>query len=212
MTTKIYGRTSLTGGVVGALDAIDGAKLNDGDASLIFHSSGQLYAHRLDAISGASESSPAVIAPDSNPGNKRHLQLGFAMLKGNWTPGLAFNGSATGITYATDYPAGYWTRKGDEYTVTGAIVLTSKGSFNANDVAKITGLPAACANANAAYSAVTLRLTNITFADHYQGYVEKGVSTIALEEITKAGVMTPLTYSDFANNSVIVLSATYRIA
>jgi hypothetical protein len=58
MATKYWPRTSLTGGVDGSLDNIDGALLTI-----------------LDEDSGAAESSPDVISPDSNAGNKRWILL-----------------------------------------------------------------------------------------------------------------------------------------
>src|SRR5574343_571715 len=68
----IYGATALTGGATGALDAIDGAVLADNDGCISFENE-VFYVHRLEASSGAAESSPDVISPDSNAGTKRWL-------------------------------------------------------------------------------------------------------------------------------------------
>lgn len=73
---NMYWADALTGGAAGALDALDGADLADGDAAIVVTSTGT-YIHRLDASSGASESSPSVIAPDTNPGTKRWLLLEY---------------------------------------------------------------------------------------------------------------------------------------
>ena len=64
--------SALIGGAAGALDKIDGAGLSDGDAATVVLSSG-VYHYHLNASSGASENSPYVIAPDSNPGTKRWI-------------------------------------------------------------------------------------------------------------------------------------------
>lgn len=65
-------RTLLTGGTSDALDGIDGNTLNDGDICEVF-ASNIWYCYVLDADSGAAESSPDIIAPDTNPGSKRHI-------------------------------------------------------------------------------------------------------------------------------------------
>lgn len=62
----------MTGGVAGDLDFIDGAGLADGDGAMVITSS-HAYTYILDASSGAGESSPNIIAPDTNPGTKRWL-------------------------------------------------------------------------------------------------------------------------------------------
>lgn len=69
---KIHYRQELIGGGTTALDEIDGDLLSDGDAAWVFTGT-DFYCYRLDAASGAAESSPGVIAPDTNPGNKRWI-------------------------------------------------------------------------------------------------------------------------------------------
>lgn len=63
---------ALTGGGTGALDKYDGTALQDGDPAVGTYN-GKLYAYILDEDSGAAESSPDVIAPDTNAGNKRWI-------------------------------------------------------------------------------------------------------------------------------------------
>jgi hypothetical protein len=74
MATKYWPRTSLTGGVDGSLDNIDGALLTDGDHAFVLTAT-HAYFYVLDDDSGAAESSPDVISPDSNAGNKRWILL-----------------------------------------------------------------------------------------------------------------------------------------
>jgi len=73
---NFHGATALTGGGSGALDAIDGAILSDLDAAIVITLTGA-YVYSLDDDSGASESSPTVIAPDTNPGDKRWILVSF---------------------------------------------------------------------------------------------------------------------------------------
>ena len=70
IAADFYGATSLTGGVAGALDYIDGDNLLDGDGAFVI-TDGTSYQYRLDATSGAAQLSPRIIAPDTNPGTKR---------------------------------------------------------------------------------------------------------------------------------------------
>jgi hypothetical protein len=73
MATNIYGAIALTGGAAGALDAIDGTGLADKDTAIVFAQAGRIYHYILDADSAAAESSPGVIAPDANGGDKRWI-------------------------------------------------------------------------------------------------------------------------------------------
>lgn len=73
--SNFYGATSLTGGATGALDAIGGADLVDGDGAVVI-TDGVSYSYHLDATSAAAESSPAVISPDADAGDKRWILTG----------------------------------------------------------------------------------------------------------------------------------------
>lgn len=76
MANNAYWVTSLTGGGAGALDAIDGDDLTGDDVALAFDTTNKiLRPYFLDANSGATESSPDVIAPDSNAGDKRWILI-----------------------------------------------------------------------------------------------------------------------------------------
>lgn len=75
LATDYYPCTALTGGGTGALDAIDGSGLESGDVAFVT-TSAALYSYRVDATSGAAESSPDVISPDDNAGTKRWLLVG----------------------------------------------------------------------------------------------------------------------------------------
>jgi hypothetical protein len=126
--------------------------------------------------------------------------------EGTWDPGVSFGGLVVGITYDTH--AGYYTKIGDIIIATGYIRLTSKGSSVGS--ALITGLPIAAVDNDAAYSAASLRLGKITFANQHQGVVPRNTTTVALFETTEAGAETALADTDFANDSYIVVTAIYR--
>jgi len=76
MAINFYGATSLTGGGAEALDAIDGAILADGDGAVVITGS-IAYSYHLNATSGESESSPQIISPDDNAGDKRWILVGI---------------------------------------------------------------------------------------------------------------------------------------
>jgi len=69
-----YWCSAINGGTTGAMDAINGNKLNDGDSCTVKTSTAAYFYH-LNATSGAAESAPNIISPDSNPGTKRWLLL-----------------------------------------------------------------------------------------------------------------------------------------
>lgn len=87
-----YGRTALTGGTLGALDALDGANLNDGDSAIVF-SGGKTYFYILIAASGKTVNSPHIIAPVTNAGNKRWELAGIAPNRDQGTQNLVRNGN-----------------------------------------------------------------------------------------------------------------------
>jgi hypothetical protein len=67
-----YPASDLIGGGIGALDAIDGSDLNEGDRAIVI-TSDSVYFYTLNSTSGASESSPDTISPDENAGDKRWI-------------------------------------------------------------------------------------------------------------------------------------------
>lgn len=90
---KGLGRTSLTGGGSGALDAVDGNRLSDGDVTLVVDSSKVFRVYRTNGSSSAAESSPEIITPDTNAGTKRHMLAGTNVdhiISGPSAPALRF--------------------------------------------------------------------------------------------------------------------------
>lgn len=87
--------TLLTGGTAAALDSVDGNSLVDGDVAIVL-AGGYFYAYLLDADSGAAESSPSVISPDTNAGTKRWINQSVAAV----VAGLTFADLGTGFSLA----------------------------------------------------------------------------------------------------------------
>ena len=127
--------------------------------------------------------------------------------EGTWTIGIAFGGASVGITYGAT--SGSYVRVGRQVTVTGIVILTNKGS--SVGAATLTGLPFTNANTAAAYAAVALRFSNITFAGQVQAYTNIGTTTISFENVSIAGVTSGLTNTNFANNSDVLICVTYFV-
>lgn len=98
---NVYGFIALTGGGQGALDAIDGADLDDQDFATGVVA-GIVYQYWLDEDSGLDESSPNIIAPNANAGDKRWILSSISKLTGDLDAQnhsinnvLAINGATT---------------------------------------------------------------------------------------------------------------------
>lgn len=74
--SNFRGAINLVGGGFGALDAIDGATLQDGDGALVI-SVDKSYILHLDESNGKAENPPLIISPDNNAGNKRWILNGL---------------------------------------------------------------------------------------------------------------------------------------
>jgi hypothetical protein len=229
MANQVFARNALTGGGAGAIDTIDGSKLADGDLILTAVPATRiLYAHILDADSGAAEASPVTISPDTNAGNKRHVMATLAALglafpaaqvasadantfddyeKGNWTPSIKFGGASVGMTYTTQ--AGYYTKLGRVVILTGTCVLSAKGS-STGDVS-ISGFPFTSSNNDGAVTIATLYFSGISFANQYQAYIPKNGSSLYLYEITESGTVTALTEGNVADTSLVRILAVYFV-
>lgn len=125
--------------------------------------------------------------------------------EGTWTPVVAFGGASVDITYSIQ--AGLYTKVGRQVTLTCYVDLSSKGTSTGN--ATLTGLPFTSKNDDGAYVSVSLWLFGISFADSPQASIDKNTTQIIFGEVTNAGVITTLTNTDFANDSRIMVNATY---
>jgi hypothetical protein len=127
--------------------------------------------------------------------------------EGTWTMGVSFGGASVGVT--TSANTGTYVKIGRQVTVNGYFLLTNKGS--STGIAYLTGLPFTVGNTAGNFGAASLWFDKIAFANQFQGRVNQNVTYIELEEITEAGVVSNLTNAEFANNSGIMISATYQV-
>lgn len=127
--------------------------------------------------------------------------------EGTWTMGVSFGGASVGVAYSAN--TGTYTKVGRKVTANGFLALSSKGS--SSGTARITGLPFTIASGDSNYSAPSVWLNRITFADQFQAYGNTNATTIDLSEITNLGVLSFLTEANFANNSEFMISLTYFV-
>jgi hypothetical protein len=123
--------------------------------------------------------------------------------EGTWTPAIAFGGASTGITYTTQ--DGTYTKIGNMVFLRAEIELLSKGT--ATGVATIAGLPFTVGK----IAPISIYASLITFADFLEGVANVSTTTILLREISNAGTRTSLADTDFANNSLLIISCTYTV-
>jgi hypothetical protein len=123
--------------------------------------------------------------------------------EGTWAVGVSFDSATTGITYTGT--SGEYVKIGNLVTAVGKFTLSSKGS--STGTARITGLPF---DVGGVSSSPSLRLENISFADHPTGYAGSG-SAIVITETSNAGVSTTVDDTNFSNNSAITVSFSYTV-
>ena len=146
MAKTVYTKyTALTGGASTALDSIDGDDLAEGDHAILYIS-GTVYFYLLDEDSAATESSPTVISPDDNAGDKRWIlqNVDHGPAKENLLDNSGFgvwsnSDLASGTTgRQTDYEVGSAIRDDDpddgdnsgDYSVTDCTIVRTNSAGN----------------------------------------------------------------------------------
>lgn len=137
------------------------------------------------------------------------LEFNDPITVANWTPAITFGGAAVGVTYDAPNTLGRYVRFGDWVSISGRLVLTSKGSSNGN--ALVTPLPFTCKNYAGNWTPIPTLLNKISFANQFVCFIAPNTVDITLMEQTEAGVQTNLTDANFANDSVIMIGGTYEI-
>ena len=127
--------------------------------------------------------------------------------EGTWTPTILFDGANVGMTF--NIQAGNYTKVGNLVTASCYLNLANKGSSTGS--AFVGGLPFTSGNVANQNSPSTLWVSAVSFADFLQGFNGVNTSTISLREATNAGVQSSLSEANFANNSSVMVSASYRV-
>jgi hypothetical protein len=127
---------------------------------------------------------------------------------GTFTPGVAFGGAAVGITYT--YQAGYYTQIGDVISITGYILLTSKGS--SSGVATLTGLPITT-GANGDFFVIPITyFQNITVtATALALQLVNNATTAQIFFSTSGTTLTQLSNTNFSNSGSFAFNGWYKV-
>jgi hypothetical protein len=124
-----------------------------------------------------------------------------------WTPALRFGGATTGITGSQ---VGRYTRIGNMVFAQGTIALSSKGS--ATGAATIAGLPTSANVAATLYYSIAIGYNSkVTFTGQLHGLISVNSGTVELYQTSTAGVVSAITNTDFAADSVLTFSVCYPV-
>lgn len=126
--------------------------------------------------------------------------------EGSWTPGIAFGGASTGITYGAN-TAGRYTKIGRTVFLSCFVDLTSKGTATGNS--SITGLPFTALNDSIFMSAGVPYVANMSSVTGFvTAMVRPGYQTIILYRQSN-GATTNVTSTNFTNTTQFYLSGFY---
>jgi len=125
--------------------------------------------------------------------------------EGTWTPTIAFGGNSVGITYSLQ--AALYTKIGRQVNAYTYIVLSNKGS--STGAASVRGLP--FSSAVDSPIAAEMRVNTISYSGIMSAYQGGGAAQFNLDQTSEAGTTTDITNTNFANNSTIMISATYSV-
>lgn len=124
-----------------------------------------------------------------------------------WTPSLRFGGATTGITGSQ---VGRYTRIGNMVFAQGTIALSSKGS--ATGSATISGLPTSANVAATIYYSIAIGYNSkVTFTGQLHGLISVNSGIVELYQTSTAGVVSAITNTDFAADSVLTFTVCYPV-
>ena len=124
---------------------------------------------------------------------------------GTWTPALAFAGGVTGITYGTQ--TGTWDKQGNTITVSGNIVLTSKGSDTG--LAYIT-LPFTAANIAGNENVCSVLASNASYTGVIIGQLSANSATMYLF-VDNGGTLNNIADTNITNTTTLRFTISYMV-
>jgi len=127
--------------------------------------------------------------------------------EGTWTPTILFGGANAGMTFANQ--TGLYTKIGNLVSASCYISLSANGS--STGAATIGGLPFAAGSTALTFTAGSLYLDEVSFANFPQTWISYADQVMNLAEVTDAGVRTLITNANFVATSEIMMNVTYRV-
>lgn len=141
-------------------------------------------------------------------GNGTSAMTTATYASGTFTPGLAFGGGTTGITYLTQ--SGDYLQIGNCVFFKLEIAISSKGSSTGN--ATITGFPVSTGSNGILNNIAIPYLSSTTLsATNLYGFIEmnNSATTTNIYQTTIAGVVTNVTNTNFSNTTQIGITGHY---
>jgi hypothetical protein len=128
--------------------------------------------------------------------------------EGTFTPGIAFGGGSTGVTYSASLRTGIYTKVGDTVTCHIELTLTAKGS--STGVVTITGLPFTVRNGYYGSAAVGFFSGFSGLTGFLTGLAYSNTTTIRIYQ-SAAAATSQITDTVVTNTSAIYLSVSYKV-
>lgn len=151
-------------------------------------------------LTGSQIAFPASAIPSTDPNTLDEYK------EGSWTPGIAFGGAATGITYSEQI--GTYVKVGKFVFCRGSIHLSDNGS--ATGTMTITGLPFTALSASGAGSVTFSYQANISGAGALMGLIAGG--TTAIIRFATATGATLMTDTNTTNSTELEFTIVYQAA
>jgi hypothetical protein len=160
--------------------------------------------------------SPTMVTPTLGAASATSINFGGTSLsvyaEGTFTPGIAFGGGTTGITYGAQ--TGTYTRIGNRVFFELDVELSNKGSSTGS--ATITGMPFTAANSdvnNAPNSARTGTINLDTAGGYYtlQVMTSQNATTLSIQESGDNVAPAAIDNTDFGNTSTIRVRGHYFV-
>lgn len=192
---------------VGTSTAHDVDIVTNGSSRLKATSAGDISVISGNLVIGTSGKGIDFSADSSAAGMTSELLSDYE--QGAWTPGIAFGGGSTGVTYGASN-GGVYTKIGSHVFVCAFLQITNKGSSTGNGT--ITGLPFAIRNTASAYASVNIGyFTNMAgLTSVVCGYGIVNSSTIGLQT-GSATDSSNISQTAFTNGSTMMISFNYVV-
>ena len=127
--------------------------------------------------------------------------------EGTWTPTITFGGASVGQT--TTIAQGGYVKVGSLVTAYCRLGLSNKGT--STGAAALAGLPFTSYSLAQHTHSAAMSVENVTFSDRFSGILWNSTSSVTLYKTPSGGATGSVNDTDFANNSHIFITISYRV-